>query len=235
MSQYPYPAQQPYVATQQRFMTQVFGWMTLGLTVTGFVALAILANDGARDAVNDLMTGWSILLVFGVQLGLVLYLSARIDRLSPNAARALFLAYAASIGLTFAVIFAVYTTYTIVQTFFISAGTFALMFFVGWTTKRDLTRLGSLAIMAIWGIILATVVNLFLGAPMLELVISWVGVLVFVGLTAYDAQNLKRMQEQGFGGGVAVQQKAAILGALRLYLDFVNLFLFLLRILGDRR
>ena len=229
-----YALPQPLAVAQQRFVTQVFGWMFLGLTVTGFTSLAILGSDGLKARVFDLMQGWSWLIVVGLQLGLVIYLSARIERLSPAAARFLFLAYAASVGLTFAVVFTLYSTVSIVQAFFVSGGTFGLMFFVGWTTKRDLTSIGHIAFMGVLGIILASVVNWFLQATLFATIISIIGVVVFVALTAYDAQKIKEMQARGFGT-IAVQQKAAVMGALRLYLDFINLFLFILRLLGSRR
>jgi FtsH-binding integral membrane protein len=146
----------------------------------------------------------------------------------------MFLLYSALNGVTFAAIFVVYTQSSIASTFLITAGTFAAMSLYGVATKRDLTGLGSFMFMGLVGIIIASLVNIFMQSAMITWVVSYVGVLVFVGLTAYDTQKLKRIGQQGFADGASMQ-KAVILGALTLYLDFINLFLMLLRVLGDRR
>jgi FtsH-binding integral membrane protein len=168
------------------------------------------------------------------ELGLVVALSAAIHRLSYATAGAMFLIYSGLNGLTLSVILLVYTTASLASTFFITAGTFLAVSLYGYSTRRDLSSLGSLAFMGLIGIIIASIVNFFLKSSMLGWIISYIGVAVFTGLTAYDTQKLKQMHESGMMRGEN-GAKMALLGALRLYLDFVNLFLMLLRILGNRR
>ncbi|MEJ2199610.1 MAG: Bax inhibitor-1/YccA family protein [Desulfuromonadaceae bacterium] len=168
------------------------------------------------------------------ELGLVIALSAAINRISATTASLMFLLYSALNGITFASIFLIYTQSSIASTFFITAGTFAAMSVFGMVTKRDLTGWGSFLFMGLIGIIIASVVNIFLHSPMITWVVSYLGVFIFVGLTAYDTQKLKRISQMGFADGQS-RRKAVILGALTLYLDFINLFLMLLRVLGSRR
>jgi FtsH-binding integral membrane protein len=172
-------------------------------------------------------------LLFG-ELGLVWFVTARIDSLSGVTATFLFLLYSVLNGLTFSVIFLVYTASSIGSTFFVTAATFGVMSIYGYTTKRDLTSLGNLMFMALIGLIIASVVNIFLGSEMLYWITTYAGVLIFVGLTAYDTQKIKQMASTDFGTSENVQ-KGALMGALRLYLDFINLFLFLLRLFGRRK
>ena len=163
------------------------------------------------------------------------YLSARIDRLSVTTATIMYIVYSMLNGVVLSFIFLLYTTASIATTFFVTAGTFGIMSLWGYVSKKDLTRIGSLCFMALIGLILATVVNYFIGSAFMDMVISWVGVLVFVGLTAYDTQKIKRLiQTEGYEVNDSTQ-KIALMGALTLYLDFINLFLYLLRLMGDRK
>ena len=166
-------------------------------------------------------------------LGFVLFFSVRINKMSAGAAQAVFWAFAAAMGLSLSYIFAVYTGASITRVFFITAGTFAAMSLYGYTTKRDLTAWGSFLFMGLIGIIIAMVVNLFLQSSALNFAVSVIGVLVFVGLTAYDTQKIKEMYIES--DGAAVMTKKAIMGALNLYLDFINLFIMLLRLFGSMR
>jgi FtsH-binding integral membrane protein len=171
--------------------------------------------------------------LFIVQLLLVVGLSAMVQRLSPLAATMIFLTYAGLNGITLTPIFMVYTSESIASTFFTTAGTFAVMAVYGATTKRDLTKLGSMLMMAVIGLIIATLINLFFQSSIFNLIISVAGVLIFVGLTAYDVQKLTRMSTEMSSADDA--QRFAVIGALTLYLDFINLFIFMLRLLGVRR
>jgi len=179
------------------------------------------------------------MLFFGLiiaELGLVFYLSARVQRIQASTATSLFVLYAALNGVTLSFIFLAYTGASIVSTFFICAATFVACSVYGMVTKRDLTSLGGFMAMGLIGIIIASLVNLFIRSAAMTMIISYIGVLVFVGLTAYDTQKLKHMAlTQPAGIDVGVIRKGAILGALSLYLDFINLFIMLLHILGNRR
>ncbi len=168
------------------------------------------------------------------ELGLVMTLSAAIGRLQATTATLMFFAYSALNGLTLSAIFIAYTSASIANTFFVTAGTFGAMSLYGYATKRDLTSWGSFLFMGLIGVIIASVVNIFLRSEMIYWVVTYAGVIVFVGLTAYDTQQIKAMALQGFGDEES-ERKGAVIGALRLYLDFVNLFLMLLNIFGRRR
>lgn len=215
------------------FVRSVYNWMAVGLCITGFVALLVSGND----AMVRFLFG-NRLLFFGLiigELALVFYLVGRIDRVKASTATAMFLLYSALNGATLSFVFLVYTKSTITSTFFVCAGTFLACSIYGMTTKRDLTSVGGFMMMGLFGIIIASVVNLFIGSYGLHIFIGYVGVFIFIGLTAYDTQQLKTMaltQPDGLDAGVI--RKGAIVGALKLYLDFINMFLFLLRILGDR-
>lgn len=218
--------------TQRKFITRVYAWMTLGLVITTIAALATLAVPEILELLLS-----NMFVFFGVviaELVMVVVLSAAIGKLSPAVAALLFSGYAILNGVTFALLFLVYTTSSIAVTFGVTACTFGIMTLFGYTTQRDLTKLGSLLIMALVGLILASVVNLFLNNPAIYWIITAAGILIFVGLVAYDTQKLKRMSLQ-LGDDGQVAQKASIVGALALYLDFINLFLLLLRLLGRRR
>lgn len=215
------------------FIRSVYNWMAIGLGLTGFVAFYVSNNE----ALKQLIFGNRIIffgLIIG-ELALVFYLSARVNKMQASTATALFILYAALNGATLSFIFLVYTRSSITSTFFICAATFVACSIYGMTTKRDLTSIGGFMAMGLIGIIIASVVNMFVRSSGMSMIISYIGVLVFVGLTAYDTQKLKSMalnQPDGVNAGVV--RKGAILGALALYLDFINLFLMLLRILGNR-
>lgn len=216
------------------FIQSVYNWMALGLALTGFIAYYVSHSE----TMLQLILG-NQLVFFGLfiaELVLVFTLSARVAKMSSSTATAMFLGYAVLNGMTLSVIFLAYTASSIASTFFICAGTFTACSVYGMMTKRDLTSMGGFMMMGLIGIIIASVVNWFLRSPAMQMIISYVGVIVFVGLTAYDTQKLKYMaqtQPAGLDGGVV--RKGAIIGALSLYLDFINLFLMLLRIFGGGR
>lgn len=212
-------------------MRKVYLWMTMALVITGFTAYGVATSPAILSAI--LMNK---MLFFGLIIGefaLVIGLSAAINRLSLSTATLMFVLYSVINGATLSVIFLAYTMSSIANVFFITAGTFAVMAFIGYTTKKDLSGMGKMLMMALIGLIIATVVNLFLRSTGLQLIVSYIGVLVFVGLTAYDTQKIKQMLMMAEDTGETAQ-KLALLGALSLYLDFVNLFLYLLRIFGKR-
>jgi uncharacterized protein len=216
------------------FIRSVYNWMAIGLALTGFVAYFTAHSESLRQLVfsNSLVF---FALIIG-ELILVFAISSRINRMSAATATGLFVLYSALNGLTLSVIFLVYTSSSITSTFFICAATFSACSIYGWTTKRDLTSMGGFMAMGLIGIIIASLVNMFIKSSGMAMIISYIGVLVFVGLTAYDTQKIKSMaisQPADIGAGVI--RKGAILGALSLYLDFINLFLMLLRILGGNR
>jgi len=215
--------------TQQGFVTRVFNWMFLGLATSGVIAFLAATNP---IIVKTLYSNMFVMIVLGIGcLALVWNLSANIAQMSPGAAASNFFIYAALNGLILSSIFLVYTAGSIFSTFLIAALMFAVMAAYGATTKQDLSGVGSIAIMAIFGLIIAEVVNKWLmHNSALDSVISYAGVLIFVALTAYDMQKIKQI-----GQNVGYNPNYAITGALALYLDFINLFLYLLRILGDRR
>ncbi len=216
------------------FIRSVYNWMAIGLGLTGFIAFYVSNSPN----IIKLIYGNQVLffgLIIG-ELALVFYLSARVQKIQASTATALFILYAALNGVTLSFIFLIYTSSSITSTFFICAATFVACSIYGMVTKRDLTSLGGFMAMGLIGIIIASVVNMFIRSSGMSLIISYIGVFVFVGLTAYDTQKLKRMavtQPAGLEAGVV--RKGAIMGALTLYLDFINLFLMLLRILGSRR
>lgn len=212
-------------------MRKVYVWMTLALIITGATAYGVATSPGLMMtiATNQLLF-WGLIIA---EFGLVIAISAAINKLSLTTATLLFILYSVINGATLSFIFAVYTMSSIASVFFITAGTFAVMAVVGYTTKKDLTSMGKILLMALIGIIIATVVNIFLKSTGLEMIVSYLGVLIFVGLTAYDSQKIKLMLQTAPDAGEGAQ-KLALLGALSLYLDFVNLFIYLLRIFGRR-
>jgi FtsH-binding integral membrane protein len=214
------------------FLAKVFNWMALGLGLTGIVAF-LTAHSGLAMAIVATPLFFVLILA---ELGIVFYLSARIDKMQPGTATGLFIGYSFLNGLTLSAIFLSYTSASIAGTFFITAGMFGAMAVYGLITKRDLSAMGSFMFMGLIGIILASIVNIFLKSSALYWTISVIGVLVFVGLTAWDVQKLKNMGEQGImEQGEAAIRRGAIIGALALYLDFINLFLMLLRFFGGSR
>jgi len=214
------------------FLAKVFNWMAVGLAVTGITAMLTAESGLAMQIVGSPMF---LILILG-ELGLVFFLSARIEKLQAGTASILFYGYSILNGLTLSVIFLAYTKSSIAATFFITAGMFGAMAVYGMVTKRDLSGFGSFLFMGLIGIIIASVVNIFLKSSGLYWVISMMGVLVFTGLTAYDVQKIKNMGEKGIlNQGEEAIKKGAIMGALALYLDFINLFLMLLRFFGGSR
>jgi len=223
----------------REYMLRVYNYMASALTLTGIIAyfsantpaiINTLYVQGASGYLEP--TGLAYLVMFS-PLAFVLALSFGINKMKASTAQAVFWAFAAVMGLSLANIFLLYTGASITRVFFITAGTFAGMSLYGYTTKRDLTGMGSFLMMGLIGIIIAMVVNIFLQSSALHFVISVVGVLIFVGLTAYDTQKIKSMYLEA--DGAAVMTKKAIMGALTLYLDFINLFVMLLRLFGERR
>lgn len=213
-------------------MRKVYIWMTLALVITGFTAFGISSNPGlVYTIVTNQLLFWGLIIA---EFGLVIAISAGIRRLSIATATMLFVLYSVVNGATLSVIFLAYTMTSIASVFFITAGTFAAMAFIGYTTKADLTSLGKILFMALIGIIIATIVNFFLGSSMLDIIVSYIGVAIFVGLTAYDSQKIKNMLYEADSMDEGAQ-KIALLGSLSLYLDFINLFLMLLRIFGGNR
>lgn len=214
-------------------MRKVYLWMAMALVITGVTSYGVASSPGLMQAIltnNALL--WVLIIA---EFGLVFAISAAINKLSLTTATLLFVLYSVINGATLSVIFLVYTMESIASVFFITAGTFGVMAFVGYTTKKDLTSLGKMLLMALIGLIIATLVNVFfIQSSGFSLIVSYVGVLIFVGLTAYDSQKIKQMLLQAPDAGESAQ-KLALLGALTLYLDFINLFIYLLRIFGDRK
>lgn len=214
------------------FLAKVFNLMALGLGITGVVAF-LTANTGL--AATIIGSPLFIILIFA-ELGLVFYLSARVEKIQAATASGLFIGYSVLNGLTLSVIFLAYTSTSIAGTFFIAAGMFGAMAIYGLVTKRDLSGLGSFLFMGLVGIIIASIVNIFLGSSSVHWAISFLGVLIFTGLTAYDVQKIKKIGEEGIlAQGDEVVRKGTVMGALTLYLDFINLFLMLLRFFGGSR
>ena len=216
---------------QVTLMKSLYLWMSVALAVTGITAMAV---DASYQLQQLLFSGkYTFLVLVVAELALVIYLSARIARMWFVSAMVSFLAYSFLNGLTLSVVFLAYTKSSIASTFFVTAGTFAAMSLYGYFTKKDLSSWGNLFFMALIGLIIATIVNVFWANTTLYWITTYAGVLIFVGLTAYDTNRIKQMlanQEVNEG-----TQKLALLGALTLYLDFINMFLYLLRIFGDRR
>ena len=213
------------VTVQNGVMRGVYAWMGGGLGVTAFVSMLTVSSPALLQAI----LGNRILfyaLLFG-ELGLVVAISGAINRISASTASLLFLAYAALNGLTMSTIFVAYTSSSIASTFLITSGMFGAMSLYGYATKSDLTSWGSFLFMGLVGVVIASLVNIFLGSALIYWVVSICGIIVFTGLTAYDTQKIKNQGNVG--------PKGAILGALTLYLDFINMFLLLLRLLGNRR
>jgi FtsH-binding integral membrane protein len=214
------------------FLAKVFNWMAVGLGITGLVAYGAAASGLAVRIINSPLF---LVLALGT-LGLVFFLSARIDKIQASTASALFVGYSVLNGLFFSTIFLRYTSTSIASTFLITAGMFGAMAVYGLVTKRDLSGWGSFLFMGLIGLIIASIVNIFLKSPGVYWVTSLIGVFIFTGLTAYDVQKIKRMGEEGImAQGQEAITKGSIMGALALYLDFINLFLMLLRFFGGSR
>jgi FtsH-binding integral membrane protein len=212
------------------FLRVVYGWMAVGLTLTAVVAWMVAGSDTLIYTIaSNRLLFWGI---FGAQLGVVIFLSARVHKLAPGTAAALFLGYSALTGLTMAFVLRVYTGESVATTFFVTAGTFGALALYGTVTSRSLAGMGQFLFMGLVGIVIASVVGIFWQSDGLQFVIAFCGVILFTLLTAYDAQQLKAI---ALSVPPAQSGSYAIVGALRLYLDFINLFLYLLRFLGGRR
>ena len=216
------------------YVRSVYNWMGIGLALTGFVAYYVSTSESLLRLVfgNPLL----LLVLIVAELGLVFSIAGMVNRMSASTATALFVIYSGLNGVTLSSIFLIYVQSSIVSTFFVCAATFIACSLYGWMTQKDLTSLGGFLIMGLIGIVIASLVNLFIKSSSVSMIISYIGVFVFVGLTAYDTQKIKHMamtQPANLDG--AVVRKGAILGALSLYLDFINLFLMLLSIFGQRR
>ena len=212
-------------------MRKVYVWMTLALAITGFTAYGVATSPGVLQAIyTNQILFWGLVIA---EFALVFGVSAAINRLSLTTATLMFILYSVINGALLSYIFLAYTASSVATVFFITAGTFGAMALIGYTTKADLSSMGKILFMALIGLIIATVVNLFIKSDGLMMILSYVGVLIFVGLTAYDTQKIKQMLMQAPDASEGAQ-KMALLGALTLYLDFVNLFIYLLRIFGKR-
>ena len=232
----PFSRPQAMVGTQAEaarvaeFLQKVYGWMFIGLGITAVVALAVASSPSLLQAIwGNRAVFW---ILFAAELGLVWYLSARVGTLGASTASGLFMLYSALNGLTLSIILLAYTGGSVATAFVTTAGMFGALALYGTVTKRNLEGVGQFAFMGLVGLVIATVVGIFWQNDMLQFVISVVGMIVFIGLTAYDAQRLKAMALQLEGGQVG---SYAVVGALALYLDFINMFLFLLRLFGGRR
>jgi FtsH-binding integral membrane protein len=217
--------------TLVQFFNSVYAWMASGIALSAVVAWWVSTQP---QLMRQIFRGPALIILLLVELALVFVISGAINKISAGVATGLFMLYSALNGLTLSAIFVVYTGASLATTFLVCAGMFAAMSVYGFVTKRDLTTMGSLLFMALIGLLIASVVNIFWANSTLYWIITYAGVLIFVGLTAYDTQNLKMIAIQT-ADNPAMAARLAISGALKLYLDFINLFLFLLRILGDRR
>ena len=212
-------------------MRKVYVWMTLAMVITGFTAYGVATSPGVQQAIfTNQILFWGLVIA---EFALVIGVSAAINRLSLATATLMFILYSVINGALLSSIFLIYTASSISTVFFITAGTFATMALIGYTTKTDLSSIGKYLFMALIGLVIATFVNFFIKSSGFDYILSYIGVLIFVGLTAYDSQKIKQMLLQAPDAGEGAQ-KIALLGALSLYLDFINLFLYLLRIFGRR-
>ena len=217
--------------TVAQFFNAVYAWMATGLALTAVVAWWVSTR---QDVMRQIFHGPTLLVLILIELGLVIAISAAINKISAGVATGLFLLYSALNGLTLSVIFVVYTQASLASTFVVTAGTFGAVSLYGFVTKRDLTSFGSILFMALIGLVLASIVNIFWANSIFYWVITYAGVFIFVGLTAYDTQKLRLIALQT-ADNPALAARLSVYGALQLYLDFLNLFLFLLRIFGSRR
>ncbi len=234
MNPYSSFSQSSVLVKTNSFIRSVYNWMAIGLALTGFTSYYVANNETAMQLIYG-TPGLLIILIIA-ELGFVFFLSARIQKIQATTATALFVIYSILNGITLSFIFLAYTATSIVSTFLICAITFLACSIYGMVTKKDLTSLGGFMFMGLIGIVIASVVNIFLQSSGMQMIISYIGVIVFIGLTAYDTQKLKNMSvsipDNATG---AMIRKGAIMGALTLYLDFINLFIMLLRIFGNSR
>ncbi len=232
-----YTTQSKAVPIASTFLSGVFMWMGLALSITALVSWLFASNASLMNMLINpetggmSMLGWIVMLA---PLGLVLLMSMGFQKLSASTMVLIFVAYSVLMGMSLSFIFLMYSLPSIAKTFVITAGMFGFMAILGYTTKTDLTKFGRIMMMGLVGIIIASIVNYFTQSATMDYIISFIGVMVFTGLTAYDVQKLKRIGA-GIGTDSEIVRKATIFGALTLYLDFINLFLFLLRFFGDRK
>ncbi len=232
-----YAGRDEAIPVAKTFLSGVFMWMGLALSITALVSWLFASNQSLMSMLYDTqtgsmnMTGWIVMLA---PLGLVLWMSMGFQKLSASTLVLIFIAYSALMGASLSFIFLIYTLPSIAKTFVITAAMFGFMGVLGYTTKTDLTKFGSIMMMGLVGLIIASVINMFMHSDTMEYIISFIGVLVFTGLTAYDVQKLKRIGAS-VSLGTETARKVTIMGALTLYLDFINLFLFLLRFFGNRK
>ena len=214
-------------------MRDVYAWMAIALVITGFTAYTVAGSPLLLGLVFSSKFGmWGLVLA---TVALVWHLSSAVGRMSLKKVAAMFLVYSVLNGITMASIFVVYTMTSIASVFFITAGTFGVMSVYGYVTKADLTKMGNICLMALFGLIVATVVNLFMDNTLLQTIVAYAGILIFVGLTAYDTKRIRELAYTYNARATDEGQKLAIMGALTLYLDFINLFIYMLRIFGDRK
>jgi len=214
----------------RQYMLAVYNYMGLGLAITGLVAMVVASSPALWGPIFGTPLKWVVMLA---PIGFVFFLSARIQSMSVRAAQVTFWLYAAVMGLSLASIFLVFTGESVARVFFITAGTFGAMSLYGYTTQRDLSQFGSFLMMGLIGVVIASLVNIFLASSALQFAISVIGVVVFVGLTAYDTQRIKEAYYEADAGDVMA--KKSIMGALTLYLDFINLFVMLMQLMGNQR
>ena len=222
----------PSAQVTQVTMSKVYAWMTLALAVSAIAAFYTAGNVVLQQFIYG--TSWGMWVLLIAEVALVIYLSARLHKMSFGAGALVFGIYSVLNGITLSVILLAYSTATVYTAFFSTAITFGVMSLIGYTTKKDLTSIGSYLLMALIGLIIASLVNLFLRNSLMDTVITYLGLFVFIGLTAYDTQKIKHAIAMKGQWAVDVR-KIALMGALTLYLDFINLFLYILRLLGDRR
>lgn len=222
--------QQAYDEGLRQQMLRVYNYMTAGLGISGLIAFLTSTSPALMNAIFGTPLQWVVMLA---PLGFVFFLSFKIQDISASKAQTIFWAFCAVMGVSISWIFMIYTGGSIVKVFFISSGMFAATSLYGYTTKKDLASMGSFMMMGLFGIIIASIVNLFMKSSGLDFAISLLGVVIFIGLTAWDTQRIKEMYNESYGS--EANEKVAIMGALTLYLNFLNMFLFLLRLLGDRK
>jgi FtsH-binding integral membrane protein len=215
-----------------RYMSRVYGWMCAALVITAFASFATLSSETLLQLIFGNRIAFYVLI--GVEFLLVIGITGAINRISAPVAAALFILYSIVNGVTLSVIFAIYTSSSVVSTFLITAVTFGIMSVAGYVTKKDLTKMGSLLFMALIGLVVASLVNMFFQSETLQWICSYAGVIIFIGLTAYDTQKIKNIGSEAISNNLDTS-KIAIIGALTLYLDFINLFLYLLRLFGRRK
>ncbi|MBP7709840.1 MAG: Bax inhibitor-1/YccA family protein [Rickettsiales bacterium] len=220
-----------YDVAMREYMMKVYNFMSIALAISGVVAFLVASSPAAMALIFGTPLAWVVMLA---PLGFVIFFSVKLNSMSAAKAKNCLWIYSALMGLSLASILVIYTGTSVARVFFITASVFGAMSLYGYTTKKDLTGMGSFLIMGLFGLIIASIVNIFLKSSALEFALSLIGVALFIGLTAYDTQRIKQMYYQ-FAGNQEMVAKAAVMGALSLYMDFINLFIMLLRFFGDRR